>query len=94
MINNNWIRSVSKTYQQLNEIEVVPAGALKGASMTFRKRGSGPDGPLGGKGSMKEHMFATGRYHAQQGLGPHPKGANDPHYMAGFNMGRFEKKNT
>ncbi len=85
MTNNNWMRSISKTYQQLNEINVVPMEELKGASMTVFSRGTKPDRPVAGRRSMESHFYDTGVYHAQQGLDPHPEGVNDPHYMAGYN---------
>ncbi len=37
MINENWLRSIAKSYQQLNEINEIPLGALEGSSMTMQK---------------------------------------------------------
>ena len=90
MINENWMRSIAKSYQQLNEINEAPLAALEGSSMTV----SGKKGrrglkdlhlPMAGNRSMETHFYNTGAYHAEQGLDPHPNGVDNPHYMAGYN---------
>lgn len=81
MINENWMRSIAKSYQQLNEIDQVRLASIEGPGITVKQ--SLPS-PIVDK-SMQKHLYNTGVDHAQRGLDPHPNGVNDPHYMAGYN---------
>jgi len=91
MINENWLRSIAKSYQQLNEINEVPLAALEGSSMTVSRKLKDLHLPMAGNKSMETHFYNTGAYHAEQGLDPHPNGVDNPHYMAGYNS---VKQNT
>ena len=87
MINKNWMRSIAKSYQQLNEIDQVRLASIEGPGITVKRSLK----PSSDDETMKRHLFDTGAYHAQQGLDPHPNGVNDPHYMAGYNSTKKTK---